>query len=651
MRHSKKIRSSVLRYAPRLGAPKQLPFAVGIILTIFATLVFSVRGKSKSLSQASRPSHKVGWVKAVGMEGLRLDTSSHTRRALIAGDSIHLSDRISVGAGMGLHMELNDGSEVRLSENAKLQFERTGAQLILKLLSGNLSLKSKSTLHIQTPKALIKTHSSSLSVALYADSSTEVSLMKGYASVQAEDKSIQLDALDSVMVGEGQPQKALKRPIAIESPEPADVIFSSGGGAEVRLTWSISKPAILNWQVALDAKFETIVAEGKSHDGHAKPKLRPGRYYWRVVDEANLTSHPSHFSLVNTDDIQIEPREPTAQTTVPFVKHLSPIVFDWGAPWSEAMNVTTFVVELSRKQDFQSGLIRLAASDRGKAVLEEGKQIQYRLTMTDPEHLRKLEQNPGKWFWRVSAHFRGVNNPIRSKAMTLSVKQNPVLSAPRLFFPRDQSVESVTEKGIWFSWQHLPEAESYKFYLWRDGELRPFEPSVATRSNFVLVPKTVLSLDGALYHWTVVGSTAASEVGSFSKYQSFRAYDATPLPAPLALEPLHGSQFRVGSEEEFGLSWREVKGAKGYAIEIQRRSAENAWQTIAQRSIASENGQNRMKWLPEGSGSYRWSVEAIDELGRRSARSSWNEFDAMEPARAPAGKADKKLRAPRILSD
>ena len=96
-----------------------------------------------------------------------------------------------------------------------------------------------------------------------------------------------------------------------------------------------------------------------------------------------------------------------------------------------------------------------------------------------------------------------------------------------------------------------------------------------------------------------------------------------PLGVPSPLAPSHGTVIPREDAVPIGFSWRGVKGAEAYILEIEEEAAEGRWLANARkpaRKTAVILDVERLQ--SRGSGRLRWRVTAMSN-GRAGTPSKW----------------------------
>lgn len=551
-------------------------------------------------------------------------------QGLVRGEPIYAKEKIRTGATDFVYLNTFGGGELRLGDNANVEVDRAGGQLSAKLVSGRVAIDGITSLHLALPHGLLKLLSATAIVHVKTAVGTVFTLRKGRATLQLGSRTLNVVAGEVIAIAHDGTVKAAKSAIALSMPAESDVLASRDASLLVGLHWIPDQPAILTWEVATDPEFTRVTQKGLSHDGRATVRLAPGIYYWRVWDEKAVTSYVGRFEIVSAGPVKIV--SPDNFARLPYWRDLGNLTFEWQVAAGEAVNQATYQVELSKRREFGDATIRLEGTATEKAN-------RYRAVLNSEAKQALLSTGSAEWFWRIVTSYPNPPTALFSETRTISVKKLAGLDAPRLFFPKEDGIDTHPREQVTLSWGAVPEAVAYRVYLWRSGANRPAEATYDTTANLVKVSKRSLTL-GQGYEWTVAPVGADGTVGGFAKKRKFRIFSSRPPRAPLPRVPQHGETVTLSAEgKAVKLAWEGAEPSSLIKVLIEKREGEREWRQVWTGSF--DAGVTEAAWSPESPGSYRWWVNASDELGRSSEQSRLTEFDVVEPLR-------QRLPAPKL---
>jgi hypothetical protein len=330
---------------------------------------------------------------------------------------------------------------------------------------------------------------------------------------------------------------------------------------------------------------------------------------------------------------------PAKNATLSFLERLSPIELEWDSSGGDAASLASHSVEFSKAADFPTG--RLTWSGATAFTTGDDPAVRrYRGMIDDPALLTQLQDRPGDWHWRVCAQYKNGDGVVCSADKGLfRVARAAGLVAPEAHLPRDGKQEVVGDAPLRFSWAPVAEAARYKFFLWAYGTMRPADPLFVTSKNYIEVSESMLPSGHLRYLWSVVAVGAGGEAGGFSKNRSISLFAKEPPAIPMLAEPAHGAQKRVAGASVVKFGWVPTDPGHHYLLEVEERVGEKDWKLAYRKE--TDTGISGVEWSASP-GAYRWSMQAIDGLGRAGSRSAYREFELLAPP--------VKLQAPKLTS-
>jgi len=196
---------------------------------------------------------------------------------------------------------------------------------------------------------------------------------------------------------------------------------------------------------------------------------------------------------------------------------------------------------------------------------------------------------------------------------------------PDLYTPSDaqEIMTDHAEENVFFSWQTVRLASSYRIQIARDAEFRNVTLDTELRRTNISLP-----VAPGQYFWKVTaqggvdGSLSASPVRRFSLTKisgptenrrpaenpaqsgSTRQTEArTELPSPIY--PAPGSVVDMSKLNALPLQWSAVDGASEYSIRVWRTDGTPVFETSTAQTSAAVTDLSRLD-----TGSFRWSIDA-----------------------------------------
>jgi len=316
------------------------------------------------------------------------------RGPLVAGTTIAEGDRIATAGDGFVTLRLADGSRVSVPAGSRVEIERSRtygsgsasvAETVLGLLAGRVEAAAKpqgtgDRLDVRSRRALTGVRGTSFRVAALERDAVATEVIEGRVGVSEESHPRGVEVAGGfgtrVVPGEAPlpPVKLLPAPDATRTPALVERTL-------VRLPFgAVPGASAYRAQVAQDARFDTIVAEGKFPGPEAKfADLPDGDYFVRAraVDGNGLEG----LDVSRPFRLKARPEPPFVAGPPDQAKLAADAAI---ATWSQSTEAATYRVQVSARADFAT----LAVDERGLAAtrLEAGTRLK-----------------PGTWHWRVAS--------------------------------------------------------------------------------------------------------------------------------------------------------------------------------------------------------------------------------------------------------
>lgn len=263
----------------------------------------------------------------------------------------------------------------------------------------------------------------------------------------------------------------------------------------------------------------------------------------------------------------------------------------------------------------------------------------YRIEVAQDPGMRKLVRSQeseaasaevdlpeGTFYWRVAAINPGsgkVESSESRKLVRVAVRP-PALWEPapnaqvqyRETLGRGRDLAAAAGASVGFLWERVRGASGFRLQVAYDERFRDVvverDVSVTRFHSDDLSPRP--------YYWRVQSLYEGREPSSWSAPRTFEV-KAVPLPGvPEAELPSEGARVEMDqAPAAVELGWKEVRGAKGYLVEIAR---DEDFEAVLAKEQAKTT---RLRWSPPRAGKYFWRVRALD---------AWNRSTRFGPGRS-----------------
>jgi hypothetical protein len=518
---------------------------------------------------------------------------------------------------------LNDGTEIAVGEKTLITLDLSpGKAPLIRLEGGSIAASVAAApagaaarpqeLKIATAGAEVSLGPGKLSVSKEEGKELKVSVREGSATLSAGGERAVVKENETARLDQGTGRAEIAaNALRITSPRDRSYILAEGQAAEVAFAWEALRP-LDSYTIELSRMrdFRAIAARAESTGLSASLSLASGAWYARARGAeggAAVESEAVAFTVVA--DESVRPVEPAQGES--FVYRARPPIVRFS--WQGGKSASSYLFELADEPSFASPLV--ARETSAPAIV-----------------LDSLE--PGAYFFRARAvyAFGGLGSGAPSQARGFEVRRQTSLDPARLLSPYEGEAlsEFAARSGLSFAWDRVDDAESYRFSLSANPDMRAPLVSETLRG-------TSYSYGGRLAPGSYWWSVTAEGYGLSSSSSPPRAFSVSPLSVLISpAEPADGAAFEEGAAARLSFSW-SARGdvAQGrYALEV---SADPAFEGAPFARV--EVAERRAELALPAPGPYNWRVAFIDPDGAVRAYGPARSF-AVLPA----------LAAPKLLS-
>ena len=497
--------------------------------------------------------------------------------------------------------------EIAMRSNTQIVFDLSERMRNINLVDGQLSAKGQPGLTISTEEALIIADQGLVNLNRDLDEQLSVSVSGGEATVLINNQRTQVSS-DAILQFNKNTGRTTKTAVAVaaDKPSPNSLLLSYETDLSVDFAWRI----FADWpnpllEVSTDSTFSTIDGAQIRANSGVSLNLRPGNWYWRVLESESGNSGPTNnFSIAQAR--RIEPIAPTPDLNIPF-RGLVPGV---SLKWSSAPYASSYTVEVSRNPSFSdSQIVREITSN---SIL-----------------IKNLTE--GSWWWRVIPHYqRGdLKNPLSSEPRYFVLEKRIEHESVALINPVDNASLSSfdVQDGILFRWLASDDIVSYRISVAKNRNMTDIVAVGDGPENWKLLLSTPKP---AVYYWRVEAIAADEAAVPVSETRGF-----TVLPQGGIVElidPAPGELKELKPFTSHSFIWHsDILGIARFQLSRIEKTNESGRSKIIDVQL---QGESFTTILP-GEGEYAWSIQILDNKGRLLLRSGEGLFILRPDFRPP----------------
>ncbi|GMO59035.1 MAG: hypothetical protein Ta2A_04760 [Treponemataceae bacterium] len=221
----------------------------------------------------------------------------------------------------------------------------------------------------------------------------------------------------------------------------------------------------------------------------------------------------------------------------------------------------------------------------------------------------------GVFYWRIVSE----NYPEAKASGKITVVYSP---PPRLISPAAQDVIPYNDANmrVFFSWQEVASADSYRLVVARDAELSDIVSAV----NFPTNSATVTLAEQGVFYWCVFPATSAANSGTISpsNVARFEVRPETEQKAPSLILPKNDETISIARNFKSSFSWKSHL----YSSTTNYRFALSPNADMSAPVLQKEVQKPQFTFVPDenpgiSTGVYYWAVYGQDTQGNISAAS------------------------------
>lgn len=365
-------------------------------------------------------------------------------------------------------------------------------------------------------------------------------------------------------------------------------LATTEGSARI-LTWSrVPTATSYDVQVARTSSFSsTVVSVSTVNDEYVPVVQLPlGELWWRVRARAGKTIGDWTTSSFSTS---------TRAAPVPVAPNIDQPFSPPEAPrfvWQPVAGATSYTVQTSADIAFTDP--KLVATNTQKTTAAY-------LTSYLP---------PGYYYWRVQAELTSGYSTAWSTPRRYLLTG---LDAPQPLTPANTFEPDVVDVEL--SWVPVAGAKTYDLEVSLDDAFTKVVLKLAGITSTRHTPGQ--TLDNDQYYWRVRAVDASNRAGAWSTGgdgQPWKFQRAWP-DQPSLTYPADGSA--IGSERPLYYQWEPIERASKYVVHLLTgNDVERCTVTTVHTTIAAHDPD---LCQPKTSGTWRWKVEALDDLGNEAS--------------------------------
>jgi len=574
--------------------------------------------------------------------------SSYLWRDMEIGESVFHRDWIRGGGEVvfkdGSIIELADDSLVMIDDNADLTLNYAQGSLIVRSVTGDREIHIDSKGHREEKKITVRLLEPAVRAVFYA--LPKRTLHVGFTWKQKTDKSIRLQFASNehffhaqfidVETGALNAETALgsgkyywrlldgdvpltetryfdikdAEPITQVFPEPSQILPLFDDKQKISFRWlppNAKEEAHVSTEIeaSQDSQFLTGVVKSKVMAAAGQIRLDgfgPGNYFWRVsrdYPDFTVRSPVLEFTVTAVPKIEIALEGPLPGAAMEWRPDLS---FHWNGK-SEFPSDTTYTIEVAPLSGTKEVFSTFSRS----------------YTLKNPPL--------GKSTWKVTAHRESHLIGESTFAEFNLFKAAPiVLLSPK---NKEEIIYRETKTVFPFSWKNQlgGDFSSYSLELSRDVSFRTILKSKDVRESSV--ESSALDLADGKWFWRVRAKDSQGSVIRESEVYSVFYGPPPLLKSPKFARPESGTVLILDPNgDDPPLKWDPVDEAKSYEVKI----------SGGPREISSKTTEPKLLLRDLKNGTYRWTVRAIDSLGRPGEELAPRELTIKYGAPLPAPK-------------
>lgn len=442
------------------------------------------------------------------------------------GEQLYSGEAVrTTSSASGQIQFIQSGVTVGLEPDSVVIIEETNGNVALNLVNGGVFVKNDGPVEASKSKTsagqpTIKAGSKTISLT---DKKSELNLSlsdSGQASLVVSKGNVAVTGAagtqrETVKAGDSKAlATTVNAPAAITilSPKPNTVLPISSKSSAMIIQWQPLSPAVtitLEMGSTRD-KLNVVASAFAGNGGRATIQAKPGGFFWRLIARDKAGKVSAQSPTMYNEGLALE---------VPRLLSNANGEHIFGA---EADGAVAAKLSWSRPQGSESTILNVARDKDFKTILEN------KVFATGSEWVFTAKE-PGTFYWRISAAWRGVDVSLTSQVGSFVVERQQELPIPNPESPKDNSKftkPEIATSGIILVWSPLEGIPEYLVSISQqqaDNSWREVKTAETTVAQYRLS-----NVPAGTWRWSVK-SKNKNRLSKLSSFQSFKVLDVARL--------------------------------------------------------------------------------------------------------------------------